>query len=178
MSGVLPEKTEKEMHDKNETHRRLVERLRQHACDMFRMTKGLDESAFTSRPEADSWSLKELVAHIRRVQQVFASRIETMLSKDNPSLESYSAERDPEMTAMLNADGRLLVEVFLKERHALAERLEKLTPAEWHRPAPGVRPFRRALPGRVPDPSRGQSPLPDVCPAHPVREAASLAPTP
>ena len=135
MSGVLPEKTRKEMHDKNEIHRRLVERLREHACDVFRMTKGLDESAFTSRPEADSWSLKELVAHIRRVQQVFASRIETMLSKDNPSLESYSAEKDPEMAAMLNADGRLLVEVFLKERHTLAERLEKLAPAEWHRTA-------------------------------------------
>lgn len=130
MSAALPEKQ-----DKNELHRRLVQRLREHALDVFRLTKGLDESSFSSRPETDSWSLKELVAHMRRVQQVFASRIEVMLATDTPVLQSYAPENDSELPSMLKADGHLLVEVFLKERQALAERLEKLSPADWHRAA-------------------------------------------
>lgn len=134
MPAALPETHEKN-HDKSAVHRRLVERLREHALDVHRLTRGLDEDAFSSRPEQDSWSLKELVAHMRRVQQVFAARIDAMLTANNPALESYAPENDPEMAAMQKAEGRLLVEVFLRERQQLTERLDKLTPVEWHRSA-------------------------------------------
>jgi hypothetical protein len=102
--------------DKSQIHQRLVERLRRHALDVVRMTRGLDERALSARSEQDSWSLKELVAHMRRVQQVFASRIETMLAQDNPALPSYSPDKDTEMRSMVDAEGQMLVEVFLRER--------------------------------------------------------------
>src|SRR5947208_12736108 len=71
--------------DKHEAHRRLVERLRQQADDVRRLTAGLDEELIAKRTVPEKWSLKELVCHLHRVQQVFGGRVETMLVQDNPT---------------------------------------------------------------------------------------------
>ena len=52
-------------------HARLAARLREQANDIRRFTAGLDEETLARRPSPDKWSLKELVAHLWRVQEVF-----------------------------------------------------------------------------------------------------------
>ena len=92
--------------DKHEAHRKLVGRLREMTSDVKRITAGLDEASLAKRTVADKWSLKELLCHLERMQEVFDGRIEAMLSRDNPAVAKYEPDDDPEFDKMLDETGR------------------------------------------------------------------------
>jgi len=119
--------------DKHEAHRKLVARLRQQAEDVKRMTAGLDEASLAKRTIPDKWSLKELVCHLDRVQQLFEGRVDVVLTQDNPSIAKYDPERDKEFEKMVLLPTKDSLAAFLQSREKFADRLEKLSPAEWHR---------------------------------------------
>ena len=120
---------------KHEAHRRLVRRLEDQAKDVERLTRDLDDGALARRVVEGKWSLKELAGHLGRVQQVFEGRLDAMLGSDNPQLASWNPDNDPAFDQMLEAPSREVVDGFLGGRKAFLERLGKLSPAEWHRPA-------------------------------------------
>lgn len=119
--------------DKHEAHRRLVTRLRQQADDVRHITAGLDDAALAKRTVPGKWSLNELVCHLDRVQQIFESRIDSVLAHDNPAISSYDPEGDKEFEKMAARPGKEAVAAFSESRERFAARLEKLGPAEWHR---------------------------------------------
>ncbi len=98
------------------------------------MTADLTEEQLATRTVPGKWSLKELVAHLWRVQQVFSARIEQLLREDNPALVSYDPEADQEFTRLAAQPGEALVSGFMADRTRLVARLEGLAPADWHRP--------------------------------------------
>jgi hypothetical protein len=120
--------------DKHEAHRQLVARLRQQAGDVARITSGLDDASLAKRTIPDKWSLKELVCHLHRVQQVFEARVNAMLAQDSPAIASYMPDGDVEFEKMLARSAHDGITAFLEDRERLAGRLEELSPAEWHRP--------------------------------------------
>jgi hypothetical protein len=120
--------------DKHEAHRRLIARLRQQADDVIRITAGLDEASLAKRTIPDKWSLKELVCHLHRVQQVFDGRIASMLAQDNPAITVYSPDDDAEFQKMVARPAQGALAAFLEDRERLAAQWEGLSPAEWHRP--------------------------------------------
>lgn len=125
---------EHHMHsDKHEAHRRLIARLRQQADDVTRIAAGLDEASLAKRTIPDKWSLKELVCHLHRVQQVFESRIASMLAQDNPAITVYSLDDDAEFEKMLSRPAKDALAAFLEDRERLAAQWEELSPGEWHR---------------------------------------------
>jgi len=126
----MPEHAQKE---KREAHRRLVERLRQQAEDVRRLTAGLGEELIAKRSIPEKWSLKELVCHLQRVQAVFAGRVETMLAQDNPVISPYEPEGDGEFEKTVAQPAKDSLASFLETRERLAWHLDQLTPAEWHR---------------------------------------------
>jgi DinB superfamily len=116
-------------------------RLRDQGNDIRRLVAGLDEEALAWRPIPGKWSLKESIAHLWRVQEVFESRIEAMLTRTKPALAPYEPEGDPEFAIKLTRTGEDLVNGFLGEREELASLLESLSPADWrHR---GIQPEYR-----------------------------------
>jgi DinB family protein len=115
-------------------HSRLVEQLEHQADDVRRLTSGLDEEALSRQVVPGKWSLKELVAHLWRVQQVFEGRIESMLTQEAPAITPYEPEGDREFTALVALPGTQVVEGFRAAREQLLERLSDLSTAEWHRP--------------------------------------------
>ncbi len=119
--------------DKHEAHRRLVERLRQQAEDVSRITAGLDEASLAQRTIPSKWSLKELVCHLHRIQQVFEGRVGLMLAQENPEIVSYEPDGDTDFEKMLSQPSKSALAAFLEGRERLAARLEDLSPAEWHR---------------------------------------------
>ena len=125
---------EQKHHDKHEVHRRLVTRLQKQAEDIRRLASELDEALLAKRTTADKWSLKELVCHIWRVQQVFEGRLDAMLAQENPSIESYNPEGDPQFKKLLDQQGTECLSGFLSARARFTQRLEGLSPADWHRP--------------------------------------------
>lgn len=119
--------------DKHEAHRRLIARLRQQSEDVRHIAAGLDEASLAKRVIPDKWSLTELVCHLHRVQQVFEGRIDAMLSQDDPPIASYDPDGDSEFEKMVQGGGQNALAAFVADRGRVAERLEKLSPAEWHR---------------------------------------------
>ncbi len=125
----------------NGVHARLAARLRDQANDIRRLTAGLDEEALAHRPIPEKWSLKEQVAHLWRVQEVFESRIEAMLTQTKPALTPYDPAGDLEFGAKLNNACEDLLAGFFGDREELAALLDSLSPADWrHR---GIHPEYR-----------------------------------
>lgn len=121
-------------HGGHDAHRRLIARLRDQAEEVRRLTSDLTEAQLAARTVPGKWSLKELVAHLQRVQQVFSDRIEALVREENPSIASYDPDQDGEFSALAAQPARALVEAFLADRARLVARLEGLAPADWHRP--------------------------------------------
>ena len=119
--------------DKHAVHLKLVDRLRRQAAEIRRLTRGLDETQLASHPVPGKWSLKDLVCHFRRMEQVFGHRLDQVLTTDNPPIEPYGPDGDEVFTALQARSTEDVLEDFLREREALCRRLEALPPADWHR---------------------------------------------
>ena len=119
---------------KHEAHRQLVARLRQQAGDVARITSGIDEASLAKRTIPDKWSLKELVCHLHRVQQIFEARVNAMLAQDDAAITSYVPDGDVEFQNMMARPAQDGIRAFLEDRERLALRLEELSASEWHRP--------------------------------------------
>jgi len=120
-------------HDKHQAHHNLVARLRQEAADVERLASGLDDATMARRVIEGKWSLHELVCHLWRVQDVFEGRVDAMLTQDNPAITVYDPDNDTEFGKVTAQPASQALSGFLAARSRFAERLEKLTPAEWHR---------------------------------------------
>lgn len=118
---------------RRDAHSRLIARLRMQADDIERLTSGLDEEALARRPSLGQWSLKELVCHLWRMQEVFDGRLEAMLTESNPGIAPYCSEHDPEFEQKLRTPSAELVAAFLAEREQLLTLLESLSPGDWRR---------------------------------------------
>ncbi|HWX24404.1 MAG TPA: DinB family protein [Vicinamibacteria bacterium] len=114
-------------------HDRLLVRLEQQAEDVGRLTAGLAEESLVRQTVPGKWSLKELVCHLVRSQQVFRSRIEAILSQDAPAFAPYESDGDPQFEAMRARASAEVLELFFRERRELVLRLQMLSPGEWHR---------------------------------------------
>ena len=122
------------MSDAHTPHARLIERLKVQAEDVRLLCAGLDEETIVRRVRPEKWSVKEVLAHIARVQQVFEGRLEALLTKENPTIVGYEPEDDPEFETIAKKTSAELLEWFEETRGRIAARLEKLEPLDWHRP--------------------------------------------
>lgn len=114
-------------------HRRLLQRLREHMEEIHRLTNGLDEATLAARTLPGKWSLKELIAHLCRVQQVFEQRIVAVLTEENPALTTYDPDQDPEFQQLLLRPAKDLIVALQSNREIVLAQLEILGAAEWHR---------------------------------------------
>lgn len=113
-------------------HTRLVFRLREQEEDIRRIVAGLDEALLAAHPQPGRWSLKELVCHLWRVQEVFESRIEAMLTETNPPIEPYGPDNDREFDEKMKSPGCEIIEGLLADREELVALLESLSATDWH----------------------------------------------
>jgi len=122
--------------DKHAVHLALVQRLRAQAREVGRLTAGLDEASLAARSAPDKWSLKELVCHLRRMESVFGDRFSGMLANEHFVITPYlDPDGDEEFLGLTGRPAADVLSEFLNEREALCQRLEKLSPVEWHRKA-------------------------------------------
>jgi len=123
-------------HDKHAVHLALVQRLRAQAADVRRLTAGVDEAALAARPAPGKWSHKELVCHVRRMEAIFAERFRVMLDEEGGVVVPYdNPDADPLFVALIERPAAEVLSEYLREREALCQRLEALSPADWHRKA-------------------------------------------
>jgi len=117
----------------HDSHGRVITRLRMQAEDVERLTSGLDEDALARRLAHGQWSLKELVCHLWRIQEVIEGRLEAMLTRVNPPIPPYLSGNDAEFEEKLKSPAAELVAAFLTEREQLLTLLESLSAGDWRR---------------------------------------------
>jgi hypothetical protein len=121
--------------DKHAVHLALVQRLRTQAAEIQRLTAGLDESALATRTVPDKWSMKELICHFRRMEEIFSDRFARMLAEETTIVPYENPDADDAFIALTKRPAAEVLDEFLREREALCRILDGLTPAEWHRKA-------------------------------------------
>src|SRR5215471_13912152 len=120
------------MSEHHTPHEKVVERLKSQGEDVRRLCAGLDEERIASRVIPEKWSVKEVLAHIARVQQVFEGRLEALLTADNTAIEGYEPEDDPEFEEIAKKGSAELLKWFVDTRGRILARLERLGKDDWH----------------------------------------------
>lgn len=119
--------------DRHAVHLALVERLRRQAAEVRRLTNGMPEEALATPTVPGKWSLKELVCHFRRIEEIFGDRFNRLLAEDSPPVAPYSPDGDEAFVKLTERPTEEVLADYLREREALCRRLETLSPADWHR---------------------------------------------
>ena len=128
-------------------------RLEQTPRDLEQATFGRTDTELSRRPDADNWAAKEIVCHLRDVEELFQIRFHTIVALDEPrilvvgaSAEELAAWRiggaighplDPgrwaEERQYLRNDTRAALAAFQRRRAEVLELLRSLAAGEWQR---------------------------------------------
>lgn len=87
------------------------------------------------RPSPEKWSAYEHAVHLSQSDILFRDRLELILSTPNAAIRGIVNSAEDEAGAMLDVDLETSLERYANERASLVERLAKLTPEEWRKPA-------------------------------------------
>ena len=81
------------------------------------------------------WSAHEHACHISTADAIYLSRLELMLSEPEPYIKSMLPSADEEAGSLLNTDLDEALDLYVRERARLVERLKELSEGEWQRTA-------------------------------------------
>jgi uncharacterized protein (TIGR03083 family) len=115
------------------SHARVIERLKSSGDEVRRLCRDLDEITVSKRTEPGKWSVKEILAHLARLQEVFEQRVDAILAKEGAPITSYDPSGDPDFERISKRSADELWKWFDEGRQRLLGKLEKLAPADWHR---------------------------------------------
>jgi len=87
------------------------------------------------RPSPTKWSAHEHACHISTADTAYLSRLELMLSDPRPYIKSMLPSADEEAGSLLNTDLDEALDLYVRERARLVERLKELSEGEWQRTA-------------------------------------------
>ena len=87
------------------------------------------------RPSPGTWSAYEHAIHLSQSDVAFRGRLELILSKPEPFIETIENSAEDEAGAMLDIDLDQSLNRYVRERAALVEQLKKLSPGEWQKTA-------------------------------------------
>jgi uncharacterized protein (TIGR03083 family) len=121
------------MTDKQAAHSRVIARLADQKEEVRRLCMDLDEATVSRRTVADKWSVKEVLAHVARVQEVFEKRLDAMLREEGAPIATYDPEKDPDFGEISRRPASDLWKWFEDTRGRIIGKLEKLSPSDWHR---------------------------------------------
>lgn len=112
-----------------------LERLGRGPDDLAALIRGQNETALSRRPDAKNWAAKEIVCHLRDIEELFMARFEMMMVVVDPKLHFDPAmpDRRAEDRQYLRNDAGEAAAAFRRRRQESLEFLRKLTPEQWSR---------------------------------------------
>ncbi|MCB8978328.1 MAG: DinB family protein [Ardenticatenaceae bacterium] len=87
------------------------------------------------KPDAEAWSVNEILAHLRACVDVWSKDIDAMLTQDSPTLRYLSPRTYMRKTNYATLEFAPSFQIFCVQREALLKKLHTLTLAEWARDA-------------------------------------------
>jgi len=132
---------------------RCLERMGRTADEVAAVVSGQSDEALSHRPGPASWSAKEVVCHLRDIEELFMLRFRTMLALDEPTflvlgemppaptawgiVEGDALPLDPDRWAeerqYLRNDAGLALAALRRRREETLALLGRLTSEQWQR---------------------------------------------
>jgi hypothetical protein len=130
-----------------------LSRLHHTSSELQEAIAGKSDSELSRRPESHSWGAKEIVCHLRDVEELFQIRFHTVVALDEPCILVLGASADDlapwriggsighpldplrwaEERQYLRNDAQEALAAFQRRRAEVLTLLQSLSPAEWER---------------------------------------------
>jgi hypothetical protein len=98
-------------------------------------SKGLENTRLHLKPDHDSWSANDILAHLRACADVWGKSISAMLAQDHPTLRYLSPRTWIRKTNYLELEFDASLLAFAKQRKELVQTLNALAHKDWSRGA-------------------------------------------
>ena len=99
------------------------------------LTRDLTKKRLHAKPDEDTWSANDILAHLRACADVWGKSILAMIAQDHPTLRYVSPRTWIRKTNYLEIDFHASLGAFTKQRADLLKTMEALAPAGWSRGA-------------------------------------------
>ena len=93
----------------------------------------LTPAQLAAAPEADAWSIGEVLAHLRASQDVLGGSILRIVAEENPTWRRLSPRTYMRKTDYPDWEFSLALEAFTTQRAELLDVVASLEPAAWYR---------------------------------------------
>ena len=113
---------------------------------MAELTGGLTSAQLQDRSVPDTWSMNEILAHLRTCADVWGGCIQTIVTEDRPVIRAVNPRTWARSTNYEELAFRQSFAAFTSQRTDLLAFLRPLTPGQWARTATVTvagRPFER-----------------------------------
>ena len=112
-----------------------MKRLTRTADELAAAIRGRDDATLSRRPDGKSWAAKEVVCHLRDIEEMFIGRFGLILSMDAPKLafDPTTPDRWAEERQYLRNDADRALAAFRQRRDESLALLRTLTPEQWKR---------------------------------------------
>jgi uncharacterized damage-inducible protein DinB len=97
--------------------------------------RNLENSRLQFRPDENSWSVNDILAHLRACADVWGKSILAMITQDHPTLRYVSPRTWIKKTDYLELEFHQSLVAFTRQREKLVKSLEPLAIADWSRGA-------------------------------------------
>jgi uncharacterized damage-inducible protein DinB len=112
-----------------------LKRLTRTADELTAAIRGRDDATLSRRPDGKNWAAKEVVCHLRDIEEMFMGRFGMILAMDNPKLsfDPTTPDRWAEERQYLRNDAQHALGAFRQRRDESLALLRTLTPEQWKR---------------------------------------------
>ena len=139
----------------------ILDRLTETPAEIERLLATYTDAVVSRRPAPTSWSAKEIVCHLRDVEELFQLRFHTIIALDEPTILVVGASADElapwrlaashpldpdrwaEERQYERSDAREALRALRRRRHEVLRLLNTLSDTEWQRG--GIHPARGRL---------------------------------
>ena len=98
-------------------------------------SRELENTRLQFRPDENSWSANDILAHLRACADVWGKSILAMITQDHPTLRYVSPRAWIRKTGYPELEFRQSLQAFAQQREELVKLLEALAIADWSRGA-------------------------------------------
>lgn len=111
----------------------LIERLDHSPRRLQRLIAGLNDTEVRAAPDAATWSVATIVAHLRASDAIIRPRIAAMLAGDHPPLPAFDVNRWVERAGYADQPAAESLATLATFRAELVAMLRRIDPADWAR---------------------------------------------
>jgi hypothetical protein len=108
-------------------------RMERTADDLAAVLRGVSETMLSRRPDEKNWAPKEIVCHLRDVEETYTVRTQTALVTENPPFLSTDPDRWAQERQYLRNDAAEALVAFRVRRREALDLFKKLSPTELQR---------------------------------------------